>query len=183
MVRCAPCSPTSTACAEVDRDAEVVGEEVAGAGGEDREHDRLGADGVDAPLHHAVAAPDEEQVGAVVDAPCARTSGANLLFGHLEPHAGRRHQRAASTLRSSVKPPPSVFRAWATTATEVMTPPPRGEALVAVGVSLDAPLVRLGQPGPDREVADDDARRTDQRAADHVGRVVHAAVRRATWPR
>ena len=52
---------------EIDRDAEVVCEEVAGTGWQNRQRDRIRADGIDAPLNDAVAAPDEQQVSPSID--------------------------------------------------------------------------------------------------------------------
>ena len=46
-------------------DAEVGGQQVGRAGGQDRHVDRLAGDGVEAALHRAVAAPDEDEVGAL----------------------------------------------------------------------------------------------------------------------
>ena len=63
------------------RDAEVGGEQVGGAGGDDRERAPGAGELVDAPLHHAVAAPHEEEVGTVGDGLRRTRLGAFLLLG------------------------------------------------------------------------------------------------------
>ena len=50
---------------DVLRDAEVRREQVGGAGRQDRERCVRAGERVDAALHHPVAAPDEEQLGAL----------------------------------------------------------------------------------------------------------------------
>ena len=52
---------------DVLRDAEIRGEEVRGAGGDDREAHARPREDVDAALHHAVAAPGEDELGALVE--------------------------------------------------------------------------------------------------------------------
>src|SRR5262245_24988686 len=66
-VECAPLATETDRHRFLDvlRDAQIRGEEIGGAGGQDREW-RLGAaHRVDGALHHAVAAPDEEELHAV----------------------------------------------------------------------------------------------------------------------
>ena len=92
---------------EIDRDVEVAGEEVAGTGREDGEDHGRVADRVDAALHDAVAAPDEDQVGTAVDR-LADAVGGELALGDLEPgrvfeagvgeHAPQLHQAPAELL-------------------------------------------------------------------------------------
>ena len=63
---------------------------------------------VDAALHHAVAAPDEHEVGALLDALDAPAS-APACSSAPRTRSGRRRRACASTRRSSPRPPPSDF--------------------------------------------------------------------------
>ena len=123
--RWCPLRPTRTAPSTSLGIAEVGGEEVRRAGGDDR-HRRAGAgQHVGAALHHPVAAPHEHQVGPGLE------GGADLfrcLFAlrHLVPQGVVDRRGRARTSRSSVSPPPSCLRVWATTATVVMPTPPAG---------------------------------------------------------
>ena len=69
---------------DVALDAEVRGEQVRGPGGDDRERDLGVLERVDAALHHPVAAPGEDQLGAVLQRPLDRARRP-LALRHLDP--------------------------------------------------------------------------------------------------
>ena len=170
-------APTSTACCEVVRDAEVAGEQVAGAGGQDRQRDRRRRR-----PRRCSAAPCRRRPTRTAGrrprrSPRARTS-ARTCSSAPRTRAGRRRPASASTLAQLGQATAERLAARA------RPPRPRsshrllGSASVVAG-AVDVSTRRscaLGQPGPDRDVPDRDATGADQGAADHVGRVVHAAV-------
>ena len=165
--RAARTEPISTACLDVLRDAEVGGEQVGGAGRDDRERRLVPGEDVDAALHHAVAAPHEDQLGARASSAFSTCFGALRLFGtsrqndvgHAAPleHAPQLGQAAAEGLA-----------AWAITATRSSR---RASASPACRARRAAsPAART------REQRDRQRGESDQRAGGRVDRVVHAAV-------
>ena len=114
--RRSPWSPIATASLDVLRNPEVGREQVRRAGRDDREARRRAGEHVDAALHHPVAAPGEDELGALVErAPdlggrLAALRAPRTRTASVTPSASR-------TRRSSGSPPPSVLPEWATTAT------------------------------------------------------------------
>ena len=106
---------------DVLRDAEIRGEQVGGAGRQDRKR-RVGTcERVDAALHRPVAAPDEEELGALVTCALHLFRGVAALR-HLDP------ERILDTLARQFPPQlgqaaAEVFPAWAITATFVILGP------------------------------------------------------------
>ena len=92
IVRRAPCNADVDRGLQVDRDAEVAGEQVAGTRRQDRQRDGRVADRVDAALDHAVAAPHEQEVGAVAERRAARTS-VRTCSSTPRTRSGRRRRR------------------------------------------------------------------------------------------
>ena len=183
MVRRAPCSPTSTACSRSIGMPRLWARRLPVPGGQDGEGDRRRC----RPRRCTVAPcrrHPRRRAGRRRRRARRARSRARTCSSAPRTRSGRRRRRAASTLRSSVKPTAERLAARG--------PPPRPrsshrlrerEALVVGRRRSTRRSCASAMPGPDRDVADDDAAGADQRAADHVGRVVHAAVRRATWRR
>src|SRR5579871_4737631 len=73
---------------EVDRDAEVGGEQVGGPRGDDRDRHTATRHRVDHTLHGAVAAPDDDEVGARRGA-APRLLGGPAALVNLAPHVDR----------------------------------------------------------------------------------------------
>ena len=136
-------------------------EEIRRAGRDDREARVRAGEHVDAPLHHPVAAPGEDELGALVESALDLRRRLAALR-HLAP------ERVGDALglearRSSSSPPPSVLPEWAMTAT-------------FIGPFLTRARLGGGAGRPAREHEDDQRGDADERAAGDVERVVHAAI-------
>ena len=83
-----PYRPMSTAAVEILRDPEVRREQIRGSGRNDCDRGSEPAEHVDASLHHAVATPDEHEIGTVGQCP-TDPLGRLLRLVDLEPHRVR----------------------------------------------------------------------------------------------
>ena len=176
MVRRAPCSPTSTAARRSMGMPRLCASRLPVPAGRIASVAALGADRVDAALHHAVAAPDEHEIGSLVESPSARTR-ARTCSSAPRTRSDRRPRRREGRCGVRSGPPPSVFPACATTATDVMRPPPPDPERTG----FDPRAMRRSCASRQRRPARRRSRRRCSRhrcrsTADHVGGVVHAPV-------
>ena len=100
---------------DVLRDPEIRGEEVRGAGGDDREAHVRPGEHVDASLNHPVAAPRKHELGTLVQGPLNLSRRLPALR-HLGPERLGDSLGFEQTTKLE-QPAPSVLPEWATTAT------------------------------------------------------------------
>ena len=170
MRRCAPWRRDLDRLLQVDRDAEVRRQEVGRAGRQDGHRRVAAGEHVDAALARAVAAPDQEVVGAGRER-LAHGLGRLAALVDLAATADRRRRSGASTARSSASPPPSVLPVCATTAIRLIAALRLAAALPSRGLAPHGLAVR-----PRREQGDQDRADAHAGARELVQRVVHAAV-------
>ena len=159
--------PMSTACSMSFGMPRFDGQQVGGAGGQDRD-----AGGACRRARRRSAAPCRRRPRRRPARPCGRAPSrpARARTCSSRPRARRRPStpRSSSTRRSSGSPPPSTFLRWAITATRVM----RGSRRAASWRDGGRPRRRRGP----REDRDRERGEPDQRAGRGVDRVMHAAV-------
>src|SRR6185503_11956696 len=97
-----PVQPDVHGLGDVLRKVEAGGEQVRRSRRDDRERDALAGEDIDAPLHHSVAAPDEDQFGSVLERrtdPLRRQA----TLRHLRPD-GIHHTSAGERLAELLEP-------------------------------------------------------------------------------
>ena len=111
---------------DVAGNPQVRGQEVRGAGGDDPDPHLATGERVDATLHHPVATPHDDEIGAARKR-LASALRRLLALRHLVP--GRIVDALQPRARDATgpNPPPSDFPVCAITATEVMSSPPRDD--------------------------------------------------------
>ena len=166
MARSWPLRATSIGGAEVERDVEVAGQQVAGAGRDDADRD-AGAGELGAHLAHgAVAAADQHQVGAG-DRRRLGHAGAGVLDGRVVP--GRRRPARLGGHRGHDRPELADVLDLDRVERSTARSPLGGEDLAAAARPSRRGRAAAGRRAPARAAP---ARAPSSGAADDVGRVV-----------